>query len=297
MSTAHFLRTSRFLCVHATNFLDVPRAGLPHTRHWSQHSTRYVFMGCGTRRGGIPVFAVPRKYLELMMVVVVVCRGWSASSESFTHFPFYTVQCPKRVAPRTPPRTRTIVAAVPHYEPHQDDNFLDKLSVDEINDWGGKPPTPLLDTVNYPVHLKNFNVPQLRQLCKELRADMIHTVSRTGGHLGSSLGVTELTVALHYVFNTPEDKIIWDVGHQAYVHKMLTGRRKQMSSIRQTGGLSGVCFCGRGWFWWTTVHGREVAFVLFCATLETCCACGWVDAHGDTCSHLQPPLLIRFHQA
>lgn len=137
-------------------------------------------------------------------------------------------------------RQRPVVAAVPHHQPHQDDNFLDKLSVDEINDWGGKPPTPLLDTVNYPVHLKNFNVAQLRQLCKELRADVIHTVSRTGGHLGSSLGVTELTVALHYVFNMPEDKVIWDVGHQAYVHKMLTGRRKQMATIRQTGGLSGM---------------------------------------------------------
>ena len=146
----------------------------------------------------------------------------------------------RRTAHRTRQLQRPIVAAVPHHQPHQDDNFLDKLSVDEINDWGGKPPTPLLDTVNYPVHLKNFNVPQLRQLCKELRADVIHTVSRTGGHLGSSLGVTELTVALHYVFNMPEDKVIWDVGHQAYVHKMLTGRRKQMATIRQTGGLSGA---------------------------------------------------------
>lgn len=97
------------------------------------------------------------------------------------------------------------------------------------------------DTVNFPVHIKNFNVPQLRQLCKELRSDIVHTVSKTGGHLSSSLGVVELTVALHYVFNAPEDKIIWDVGHQAYVHKILTGRRSQMNSIRTTGGLSGRC--------------------------------------------------------
>ena len=70
-------------------------------------------------------------------------------------------------------------------------------------------------------------------------ADLVHTVAKTGGHLGSSLGVVELTVALHHVFNTPEDKIIWDVGHQAYIHKILTGRRERMSTIRQQGGLSG----------------------------------------------------------
>jgi 1-deoxy-D-xylulose-5-phosphate synthase len=93
--------------------------------------------------------------------------------------------------------------------------------------------------VNYPVHIKNFNLTQLRQLCKELRSDIVHTVSKTGGHLSSSLGVVELTVALHYVFNAPEDKVIWDVGHQAYVHKILTGRRSRMHTIRTTNGLSG----------------------------------------------------------
>jgi 1-deoxy-D-xylulose-5-phosphate synthase len=116
----------------------------------------------------------------------------------------------------------------------------DKISMDELEDWKNDgPPTPLLDTVNYPVHIKNFNASQLKQLCKELRADLIHTVAKTGGHLGSSLGVVELSVALHYVFNTPDDKIVWDVGHQAYIHKILTGRRDKMSTIRQTGGLSG----------------------------------------------------------
>ncbi|KAG2423036.1 hypothetical protein HXX76_015552 [Chlamydomonas incerta] len=116
----------------------------------------------------------------------------------------------------------------------------DKLSVEEIDEWRDVgPKTPLLDTVNYPVHLKNFNNEQLKQLCKELRSDIVNTVSRTGGHLSSSLGVVELTVAMHYVFNTPEDKIIWDVGHQAYGHKILTGRRKGMGTIRQTNGLSG----------------------------------------------------------
>lgn len=152
------------------------------------------------------------------------------------------------------------------------------------------PPTPLLDTVNFPVHLKNLGIHDLKKLSKELRAgarsvasegndfsncwrgfechclhcaccdkpagmsrppepvsfcyrdaDLIHTVAKTGGHLGSSLGVVELTLALHYVFNTPEDKIIWDVGHQAYIHKMLTGRRSRMHTIRQQGGLSGGC--------------------------------------------------------
>ena len=98
----------------------------------------------------------------------------------------------------------------------------------------------LADTVSYPVHMKNFSIAQLRQLCKELRSDVVHTVSKTGGHLSSSLGVVELSVALHYVFNTPEDKIVWDVGHQAYVHKILTGRRSRMHTIRQTGGLSGA---------------------------------------------------------
>lgn len=123
-----------------------------------------------------------------------------------------------------------------------DGDDWDKLSVEEIDAWTamGKPPTPLLDTVNYPVHLKNFNQGQLRQLCKELRADIVNTVSQTGGHLSSSLGVVELTVAMHYVFNAPEDKIIWDVGHQAYVHKILTGRRSKMSTIRTTNGLSGT---------------------------------------------------------
>lgn len=116
----------------------------------------------------------------------------------------------------------------------------DKISADELEDWAERgPPTPLLDTVEYPVHMKNFSVAELQQLCKELRADLIHCVAKTGGHLGSSLGVVELSVALHHVFNTPEDRIVWDVGHQAYIHKMLTGRRGAMSTIRQQGGLSG----------------------------------------------------------
>lgn len=85
---------------------------------------------------------------------------------------------------------------------------------------------------------------ELKQLSDELRSDVIFNVSKTGGHLGSSLGVVELTVALHYIFNTPQDKILWDVGHQSYPHKILTGRRGKMPTMRQTNGLSG--FTKRG---------------------------------------------------
>lgn len=129
------------------------------------------------------------------------------------------------------------------YQPTDTIDNWDKLSVEEIEAWEETgPATPLLDTVNYPVHMKNFSSEQLRQLCKELRSDIVHKVSKTGGHLSSSLGVVELTVAMHHVFNSPEDKFIWDVGHQAYGHKILTGRRSRMHTIRTTGGLSG----GRG---------------------------------------------------
>ncbi|CDP01586.1 unnamed protein product [Coffea canephora] len=104
---------------------------------------------------------------------------------------------------------------------------------------GEKPATPVLDTVNYPAHMKNLSIHDLEQLAAELRAEIVHTVAKIGGHLSASLGVVELTVALHHVFNTPEDRIIWDVGHQAYPHKILTGRRSKMHTIRQTSGLAG----------------------------------------------------------
>ena len=99
--------------------------------------------------------------------------------------------------------------------------------------------TPLLDRVNLPSDLKNLSPEQLRQLADELRHEMIDAVARTGGHLGAGLGVVELTVALHYVFDTPTDRLIWDVGHQAYPHKILTGRRDRIRTLRQGGGLSG----------------------------------------------------------
>ncbi|XP_019436167.1 PREDICTED: probable 1-deoxy-D-xylulose-5-phosphate synthase 2, chloroplastic [Lupinus angustifolius] len=102
-----------------------------------------------------------------------------------------------------------------------------------------KPVTPLLDTINHPIHMNNLSTQELEQLAAELRADIVHSVSKSGGHLSSSLGVVELSVALHHVFNTPQDKIIWDVGHQAYPHKILTGRRSMMHTIRKTSGLAG----------------------------------------------------------
>ena len=101
------------------------------------------------------------------------------------------------------------------------------------------PSTPLLDTVRSPADIRGFNSAQLRQLADELRAETIDAVSVTGGHLGAGLGVVELTVALHHVFETPRDILIWDVGHQAYPHKILTGRRDRIRTLRQGGGLSG----------------------------------------------------------
>ena len=101
------------------------------------------------------------------------------------------------------------------------------------------PATPLLDTVRTPEELRRLKPEQLRQLADELRAETISAVGTTGGHLGSGLGVVELTTALHYVFDTPRDRLVWDVGHQCYPHKILTGRRDRIRTLRQGGGLSG----------------------------------------------------------
>ena len=99
--------------------------------------------------------------------------------------------------------------------------------------------TPLLDQVTSPAELRQLDEAVLGQLAEELRTETIDAVSITGGHLGAGLGVVELTVALHYVFNTPDDRIIWDVGHQSYPHKILTERRDRIRTLRQPGGLSG----------------------------------------------------------
>src|SRR6186997_540761 len=103
----------------------------------------------------------------------------------------------------------------------------------------GQSKTPLLDTVDVPADIRRLKPEQLRQLADELRAETISAVSVTGGHLGAGLGVVELTVAIHHVFETPRDRLVWDVGHQCYPHKILTGRRDRIRTLRIGGGLSG----------------------------------------------------------
>ena len=102
-----------------------------------------------------------------------------------------------------------------------------------------QPNTPVLDRVNTPADMKSLSDRELRQLADDLRAETIAAVSQTGGHLGAGLGVVEMTVALHAVFDAPKDKIIWDVSHQCYPHKILTGRRDRIRTLRTEGGLSG----------------------------------------------------------
>jgi len=102
-----------------------------------------------------------------------------------------------------------------------------------------RPETPLLDSVNTPADLRTLSVKQLPELAEELRAFLLYSVGSTGGHFGAGLGVVELTIALHYVMNTPDDRLVWDVGHQTYPHKILTGRRELLGTIRQLDGLSG----------------------------------------------------------
>jgi 1-deoxy-D-xylulose-5-phosphate synthase len=127
-----------------------------------------------------------------------------------------------------------------NHEPYRE-NIIETCEVEaaDVQAAPGKPVTPLLDKINIPEDLRKLAPEQLPQLANELRLETIDAVSVTGGHLGAGLGVVELTVALHYVFNTPEDIVIWDVGHQAYPHKILTGRRDRIRTLRQGGGLSG----------------------------------------------------------
>src|SRR3982751_2484494 len=96
-----------------------------------------------------------------------------------------------------------------------------------------------LDMVDNPTHVKKLTVEQMQALAGEIRHELITVLAKNGGHLGPNLGVVELTVALHYVFSTPKDKFVWDVSHQSYVHKLLTGRKERFNTIRSTGGLSG----------------------------------------------------------
>ena len=101
------------------------------------------------------------------------------------------------------------------------------------------PVTPLLDAVDGGRPLRDLSTDELQTLCDELRAFLLYSVGQTGGHFGAGMGVVELTVALHHIFNTPDDRIVWDVGHQTYPHKILTGRMQRMHTMRQAGGLSG----------------------------------------------------------
>ena len=96
----------------------------------------------------------------------------------------------------------------------------------------------IINKINFPSDLKKFKKENLKQISEELREELIEVVSETGGHLGAGLGVVELTVALHYVFNTPKDKLVWDVSHQCYPHKLITGRRDRIKTLRKGGGLS-----------------------------------------------------------
>ncbi|MCW9098297.1 MAG: thiamine pyrophosphate-dependent enzyme, partial [Ignavibacteriaceae bacterium] len=98
---------------------------------------------------------------------------------------------------------------------------------------------PVLSKVNYPSDIRQLSLPQLKQLCSDIREYMVDTISEIGGHFGGGLGTVELTVAIHKVFNTPHDLVVWDTGHQAYPHKILTGRKEALNRIRQLGGISG----------------------------------------------------------
>src|SRR5574343_977808 len=99
--------------------------------------------------------------------------------------------------------------------------------------------TSLLSRISSPTELRTLDRSQLKALASELRAFLIQSVSQTGGHLASNLGVVELTIALHYIYNTPDDRLVWDVGHQTYPHKILTGRREAMANLRKAGGIAG----------------------------------------------------------
>ena len=98
---------------------------------------------------------------------------------------------------------------------------------------------PLLQKIQHPADLNSLSIEDLTALASEVRQYLVHSVAETGGHLGASLGTVELTIALHHIFNTPDDRIVWDVGHQTYPHKILTGRRDRMHTMRKKGGLAG----------------------------------------------------------
>lgn len=151
-------------------------------------------------------------------------------------------------APSPPVSLSTSTASSPQKIKSASSTQQQATTADDVNGqhtsgppYSGPTVKPILDSVNYPSDMKGLDLRQLKQLANELRWEVLEQVSKTGGHLSSSLGVTELTVALHYVFEMPEDDIIWDVAHQCYPHKILTGRRDQFPTLRQLGGISGFC--------------------------------------------------------
>lgn len=151
-------------------------------------------------------------------------------------------------APSPPVSISTSTASSPQKIKSASSTQQQATTADDVNGqhtsgppYSGPTVKPILDSVNYPSDMKGLDLRQLKQLANELRWEVLEQVSKTGGHLSSSLGVTELTVALHYVFEMPEDDIIWDVAHQCYPHKILTGRRDQFPTLRQLGGISGFC--------------------------------------------------------
>ncbi len=141
----------------------------------------------------------------------------------------------------------------------------------------------ILSKVDFPQDLKQLSFPELEQLCQEIRSYIIETIGKTGGHLAPSLGTVELTVAIHYVFDTPRDKIVWDVGHQAYGHKVITGRREQLKTIRQLGGISG--FCKRS-------ESEYDAFGAGHASTSISAAVGYAAARGLTKEYYRTVALI-----
>lgn len=157
------------------------------------------------------------------------------------------IVAPMVVSPKLPSSVGTQARSIARTNPRRRGRWAMSSTTPDVRDaeigggerYYGPISKPLLDSVHSPADMKRFSVSELKQLAYELRWETLEAVSKTGGHLGSSLGVIELTVALHYVFDAPEDKITWDVSHQVYPHKILTGRRNRMHTLRQSGGLSG----------------------------------------------------------
>lgn len=175
--------------------------------------------------------------MRFSLPVVLLAIATSISSNAVVGF-----------APSPPVSLSTTTASSPQKIKSASSTQQQATTADDVNGqhtsgppYSGPTVKPILDSVNYPSDMKGLDLRQLKQLANELRWEVLEQVSKTGGHLSSSLGVTELTVALHYVFEMPEDDIIWDVAHQCYPHKILTGRRDQFPTLRQLGGISGFC--------------------------------------------------------